>query len=80
MRIIISEVIPAEARQELDLDEEPRTAYSIEFVNGLESLSMVFASEYAEHEKIMKVAHKFSGFFKTLTDEVEIHDCVVSDQ
>lgn len=79
MRIIISEVIPAEARVELNLDEESHNAYAVEFVNGLESMSMVFSSEYDEHGKIVAVAEKFKRFFKTLTDEVEIHDCVAGD-
>ena len=43
MRIIISSVIPAEARGELpDMDDE--TSYTLEFVNGLESMSIVFSS------------------------------------
>lgn len=81
MRIIISEVIPAEARAELNLDEESRDAYVLEFVNGLQSMSMVFAcdAECDNYEKIVAVARKFQGFFKTLTDEVEIHDCVVGE-
>lgn len=79
MRIIISEVIPADARAELDLDEEPRSAYTMEFVNGLRSMSMVFASQYDEHDKVVKVAQKFQNFFLTLTDVVEIDDCVVGE-
>jgi hypothetical protein len=77
MRIIISEVIPADARAELNLDKEPCNAYAMEFVNGLNSLSMVFASKHGDHGKIIVVAEKFETFFKTLTAEVEIHDCVL---
>ncbi len=80
MRIINSEVIPADAREQLDLDEEPRSAYAMEFVNGLSSMSMVFASEYDEHKKVVVMAGKFQKFFKSLTNEVEVVGCVVSDR